>query len=73
MAALYALVEAVYFAYDLSGNRKLMRDEWGATYWSYDLLGRPTRRQDPRGTVVTYAYGPRGERTELTVDGQGTV
>jgi YD repeat-containing protein len=34
---------------------------------------RPTRRHDPRGTVVTYAYGPTGERTELTVAGQGTI
>jgi len=40
--ALYALVEAVYFAYDLSGNRTLMQDEWGASYWTYDVLGRPT-------------------------------
>jgi YD repeat-containing protein len=50
-----------------------MQDEWGATYWDYDVLGRPTGRHDPRGTVVTYAYGPGGHRTELTVEGQGTV
>jgi len=73
VAALYALVEPVYFAYDLAGNRTLMQDEWGATYWTYNVLGRPTSRQDPRGTTVYYAYGDRGERTELTVQGQGTV
>jgi RHS repeat-associated protein len=50
-----------------------MQGEWGATYWSYDPLGRPTRRHDPRGTVVTYAYGAGGHRTELTVEGQGSV
>jgi len=50
-----------------------MQDEWGATYWAYDLLRRPLCRQDPRGTTVYYAYGARGERTELTVQGQGTV
>jgi RHS repeat-associated protein len=73
VAALYALVEPVYFAYDVSGNRTVMQDEWGAAYWTYDVLGRPTSRQDPRGTTVYYAYGDRGERTELTVQGQGTV
>ncbi len=54
-------------------RRTRMRDEWGVTYWSYDVLGRPTRRHDPRGTVVAYAYGQGGRRTELTVEGQGTV
>jgi hypothetical protein len=29
---------------------------WGASYWSYDLLGRPISRSDPRGTVVYYGY-----------------
>jgi RHS repeat-associated protein len=48
-------------------------DEWGATYWSYDAVGRPVGRQDPRGTAVYYAYGPSGQRTQLTVVGQGTV
>ncbi len=36
-------------------------------------MGRPTRRHDPRGTVVAYAYGESGQRAELTVEGQGTV
>ena len=71
--AIYAAVEPVYFSYDLAGNRTLMQDEWGATYWDYDPLGRPTRRHDPRGTVVTYAYGAGGHRTELAVEGQGTA
>jgi RHS repeat-associated protein len=73
VTAIYAAVEPVYFGYDLAGNRTRMQDEWGATYWDYDALGRPTRRHDPRGTVVTYAYGEGGHRTELTVEGQGTV
>jgi RHS repeat-associated protein len=71
--AIYAAVEPVYFSHDLAGNRTRMQDEWGATYWDYDALGRPTRRHDPRGTVVTYAYGPGGQRTQLGVEGQGTV
>ena len=45
----------------------------GATYRTYDALGRPLSRHDPRGTVVYYAYGDGGRRTELTVLGQGTV
>ncbi len=45
----------------------------GATYWSYDALGRATCRQDARGTVVYYAYDAVGNRTELTVQGEGTV
>ncbi len=69
----YADVAAVYFEYDAAGRRTRMRDEWGVTYWSYDAMGRPTRRHDPRGTVVAYAYGEGGQRTELTVEGQGTV
>jgi hypothetical protein len=50
-----------------------MLDEWGATYWTYDVLAGPTSRQKPQGTTVYYAYGDRGERTELTVQGHGTV
>jgi RHS repeat-associated protein len=50
-----------------------MLDEWGATYWTYDTLGRPVSRHDPRDTVVYYGYDERGQRTELTVHGQGTV
>ena len=52
---------------------RLMLDEWGATYWSYDLLGRPiaaTTRAAPSSTTPTMR---RGQRTELTVLGQGTV
>ena len=36
-------------------------------------MGRPMSRHDPRGTVVYYAYGESGRRTELAVLGQGTV
>jgi len=50
-----------------------MQDEWGATYWTYDAMGRPTVRHDPRGTITYYAYGDRGNRTQLAVYGQGTV
>jgi YD repeat-containing protein len=67
------MVATVYFAYDLAGRRTLMQDEWGATYWTYDALGRPISRQDPRGTTVYYGYDPSGNRTELSVCGQGTV
>ena len=30
-------------------------------------------RQDPRGTTLCFAYGDRGERTEFSIPGQGTV
>ena len=50
-----------------------MLDEWGATCWTYDLLGRPTSRHDPRDTIVYSGYDARGQRTEMTVYGQGTV
>jgi YD repeat-containing protein len=50
-----------------------MQDEWAATYWTYDALGRPLSRHDPRGTAVYYGYDSRSQRTELTIDGQGTV
>ena len=50
-----------------------MLDEWGATYWSYDALGRPISRHDPRGTIVYCGYDASGSRTELGVLGQGTV
>ena len=46
-----------------------MLDEWGATYWSYDALGRPVRRHDPRGTVVEFAYGTPGETPGATHNG----
>jgi len=31
---------AAYFAYDASGNRTMMQDPAGTTYWTYDAVSR---------------------------------
>jgi len=43
----YHLVAPIYFQYDLAGNRTVMVDEWGATYWTYDAMGRALSGEDP--------------------------
>jgi len=34
-----------YFAYDAAGNRIMMQDPSGATYFSYDALSRLTNQE----------------------------
>ena len=34
-----------YFAYDAAGNRTMMQDGSGATYWTYDALNRITNEE----------------------------
>jgi YD repeat-containing protein len=70
VAALYALVEPVYFACDLAGNRTLMQDEWGPTYWTYDALGRPTSRHDPQPALWAWT---RPRRTSPMVSAERAV
>jgi YD repeat-containing protein len=34
-----------YFDYDAAGNRTMMQDGSGTTYWSYDALNRITNEE----------------------------
>jgi hypothetical protein len=34
-----------YFAYDEAGNRIMMQDGSGVTYWAYDALDRSFRQE----------------------------
>jgi YD repeat-containing protein len=61
----YADVAPVYFAYDRGGNRTLMQDEWGATYWSYDVLGRPKEEEEAESTNTA-------PQTRMTANRGGT-
>ena len=43
-----------YFAYDAPGNRAMMQDGSGATYWAYDALNRAWRPMMHDGSEATY-------------------
>ena len=38
-------VGAAYFAHDAAGNRTMMEDGSGATYWTYDAVNRITNEE----------------------------
>ncbi len=65
VSALTLGLEPVHYDYDPLGRMACMTDEWGSTYWDYDVLGRPIRRQDPRAMTVYFAYGADGLRSSV--------
>lgn len=70
------------FAYDADGNLISRTDKIGTTRYAYDSENRLVRVQPPGGKVVSYGYGPFGERisrkdgsqiTYYLLDGNGIL
>jgi len=56
----------VRLSYNALRHLEEMEDWLGTTRIENDALGRALRVTDPQGRVVSYTYGPSGERTSLT-------
>ncbi len=66
-----SVAETQYFFYDTAGNMISMSDNWGMSYFSYDLLNRIVRQSTPNADSVYYAYDAIGNRTRVQYPSDG--
>ncbi len=62
----------VSFTYDADGNLVSRKEKAGVTHFNYDAEGNLIKGELPEGKVVSYGYGPLGERIWREEDGKRT-
>lgn len=61
------------FAYDATSNLSRTLDQWGASYFVYDVLNRISRRVDPAAHSMYYAYDAVSDLIRLKYPDAGAV